>query len=1211
MANLFICNKATDKVKAEKLAKGLKDLGHEVWFNDWEIGLGDSIVEKIEEGLAGAAFLILCFSEKNTDESWFDQKWMSSLSRQLDGCQIKLLPVRISIGDPPLVLAGRKYADFEKDWEMGFSEVLRTLTPVSEKIPKTQDGFNKEIFLLHDIDEERVADQLFSGIKQHGYFVDSVGMTLVGSSYQDKTNAMLAMSCPVVFCATKKSAGSSFLNDYIKNMDPDRLLLVLMEKDIDRTRWVTREFEPIQFWQDPNGLVEKVMSEIDSLFKLLAEKAAIGSRTKFSDWKDVLKIADVRVNRVLGGLLGSETNPGVYTRQLYVGRKKVDQEIEDFLGSDKTALILAAPTGTGMTNLLCNWVEKLRDADHCVLMYNCSLQPNLNIEKQIAVDFNRSPSLWKDILKIINGAAGVAEKKMVIVLDEVHGFKEKDAGPREFLKHLNSIIERLPGLHIRFLLSCNIFTWNRLNSEIARHFSQSFYHTSELGGYVELGFFSEAEAKEAYQNYYSFFNLKTTWDELYGPVRNQFRLPILLRMLAVTRRGDNIPDKQFTLKVFEQYYAAKVKGDEFLLDYLAEKMLNNHQIKIELDFQLRNDEVLTAQYENTDSSFWKLQEKGIMFISSGGRFKPSNYSFANGTIAYIVLAKHLLMKHRGEIQPLENEIKNLVKQVDRFPLAWDIARTILELLEDKDLHLKLAANNSPEIRELTAESLRELFVDDAPKILSWLNFFLKTDQPEVWRTALKAAFYIGPGAESIFTQAIRGQSALLQETGKMLYLLYKQSSDTGESLSRHYILWKNNPDFVYHLLEDILEQMKVSNLGNLMALKKNFNFFMRTSVIIYINHCERKDVINKTAELFYRFAADHPILMRNLPHIINFVSYSFSMPILKTILFKDLDHVQPFFKRSVEERACLERIAPALDPDIPLNEYEKDLATMLDSDVPFFNVAAALVLCIHATTHFGEVVPFIEGCLSKLQPQGKLMTLAAFSVPLPETPSDWIPLLEKSTRNLIQKETQSFLNTDSGILSAIDLAFIPLGFAYGKRRGGRIDSMPLFVDVIKDGLDKGLTHQTKRCLKALGPVGIYYPVAVLQTLREAITDFDQEVVRKSLSGVMGLMRTFYLDLVDEFYEEIGVTADFKKRALEETDPKMLERYIEWLGYYNNLVHFSIHYPYMRKNLSMKAFNLLAKVNSEKEFLKAYSIEAVKMFQEVDYNLLEWTKRSAN
>ncbi len=113
MANLFICNKATDKLKAEKLAKSLKDRGHEVWFNDWEIGLGDSIVGKIEEGLAGATFLILCFSANCTDERWFDQKWMSALSRQLDGCQIKLLPVRISIGDPPLILTGRRYADLE------------------------------------------------------------------------------------------------------------------------------------------------------------------------------------------------------------------------------------------------------------------------------------------------------------------------------------------------------------------------------------------------------------------------------------------------------------------------------------------------------------------------------------------------------------------------------------------------------------------------------------------------------------------------------------------------------------------------------------------------------------------------------------------------------------------------------------------------------------------------------------------------------------------------------------------------------------------------------------------------------------------------------------------------------------------------------------------------------------------------------------------
>ena len=44
------------------------------------------------------------------------REWMSALARQIEGAQVRLLPVRLTGGSPPPILADLKYADLVTDW---------------------------------------------------------------------------------------------------------------------------------------------------------------------------------------------------------------------------------------------------------------------------------------------------------------------------------------------------------------------------------------------------------------------------------------------------------------------------------------------------------------------------------------------------------------------------------------------------------------------------------------------------------------------------------------------------------------------------------------------------------------------------------------------------------------------------------------------------------------------------------------------------------------------------------------------------------------------------------------------------------------------------------------------------------------------------------------------------------------------------------------
>jgi hypothetical protein len=126
MATVFISHRKADRDQAERLARELETAGHQAWFDEWKIDVGDSIVERINEGLKGSAYLIVCFSAAG-DSPWVSREWMSALARQLSGHGVKVLPALLAGGAPPAILADLKYANLAKDWNQGMAELLRTI----------------------------------------------------------------------------------------------------------------------------------------------------------------------------------------------------------------------------------------------------------------------------------------------------------------------------------------------------------------------------------------------------------------------------------------------------------------------------------------------------------------------------------------------------------------------------------------------------------------------------------------------------------------------------------------------------------------------------------------------------------------------------------------------------------------------------------------------------------------------------------------------------------------------------------------------------------------------------------------------------------------------------------------------------------------------------------------------------------------------------
>lgn len=127
VTNVFISHRSADTAIAEKLARSIERAGHLVWFDLWDINLGDSIVGRMNEGLMGATYVIVCYSAAGIDTPWMGREWMSTLARQLNGRGVKLLPVLLAGAAAPAILEDIKYADLSTDWDRGLAQLLRAI----------------------------------------------------------------------------------------------------------------------------------------------------------------------------------------------------------------------------------------------------------------------------------------------------------------------------------------------------------------------------------------------------------------------------------------------------------------------------------------------------------------------------------------------------------------------------------------------------------------------------------------------------------------------------------------------------------------------------------------------------------------------------------------------------------------------------------------------------------------------------------------------------------------------------------------------------------------------------------------------------------------------------------------------------------------------------------------------------------------------------
>jgi len=129
---VFIAHSGKDKEFAKWLAETLRTHALLVWFDAWEIKVGDSIVAKINEGLACSDYLVVVLSPQSVDSRWVSEELNAAFMRQVTDKGIQILPVLLERCELPPTLAHRRYADFTGTLNHGLQDLIDVLLPDQE-----------------------------------------------------------------------------------------------------------------------------------------------------------------------------------------------------------------------------------------------------------------------------------------------------------------------------------------------------------------------------------------------------------------------------------------------------------------------------------------------------------------------------------------------------------------------------------------------------------------------------------------------------------------------------------------------------------------------------------------------------------------------------------------------------------------------------------------------------------------------------------------------------------------------------------------------------------------------------------------------------------------------------------------------------------------------------------------------------------------------
>lgn len=113
--HLFLSYSSKDDQVAARLAQNLNTCGVDVWFDAWELRVGDDLHQRIADAIGKSKFVAVVVSGRFDSSKWTRGEVSQALSREKAEARSLVLPLLIEDVPLPPVLANKKFLYFTED----------------------------------------------------------------------------------------------------------------------------------------------------------------------------------------------------------------------------------------------------------------------------------------------------------------------------------------------------------------------------------------------------------------------------------------------------------------------------------------------------------------------------------------------------------------------------------------------------------------------------------------------------------------------------------------------------------------------------------------------------------------------------------------------------------------------------------------------------------------------------------------------------------------------------------------------------------------------------------------------------------------------------------------------------------------------------------------------------------------------------------------
>ena len=128
----FISHASEDKDSfVRPLAMELQRLGHDVWYDEFELEVGDSLRQSIDQGLSSSLFGIVVLSKSFFDKDWPQYELNGLLAKEINNKKV-ILPVWHGVSREDIVSYSPILADklALTTYEMGLKQIAEKLSKI-------------------------------------------------------------------------------------------------------------------------------------------------------------------------------------------------------------------------------------------------------------------------------------------------------------------------------------------------------------------------------------------------------------------------------------------------------------------------------------------------------------------------------------------------------------------------------------------------------------------------------------------------------------------------------------------------------------------------------------------------------------------------------------------------------------------------------------------------------------------------------------------------------------------------------------------------------------------------------------------------------------------------------------------------------------------------------------------------------------------------